>query len=136
MLQLPSIGRLDCPWIAAGSARRSSESRWGRSRLAFALAILIAWVLSLNPRVWEINDHLEQDAKIAAYPFPFRVLELDNGVAVVASPRSTQVPVMRFLRIVDPRLRNAESDSPTALAVQKTLGQIQGRVRELSEAEA
>ena len=98
---------------------------------AIALAILVGWLLSLDPRVWEINDRLEQDPEISAYPFPFRVLEIGNGVAVVASPRSPQVSAMRFLGIVDPGLRNADPDSPTAIAAQKKLAQIQGRVRKL-----
>ena len=57
---------------------------------AIALAILVAWLLSLDPRVWKVNDRLEQDPEISAYPFPFRVLEISNGVAVVASPHRSQ----------------------------------------------
>jgi len=102
---------------------------------AIALAILVAWLLSLDPRVWEINDRLEQDAEISAYPFPFRVLEINKGIAVVASPRSPQVPVMHFLGILDPALRNADPDLPAAVAAQKELAGIQGRVRKLVEAE-
>lgn len=102
---------------------------------AISLAILVAWLLTLDPRVWEINDRLEQDPEISAYPFPFRVLEIGYGVASIASPRSPQVSVMRFLGIVDPGLRNADPDSPTAIAAQKELADIQGRVRKLVEAE-
>jgi hypothetical protein len=102
---------------------------------AIALAILIAWLLSLDLRVWEINGRLEQDPEICAYSFPFRVLEINKGIAVVASPRSPQVPVMHFLGIVNPVLRNADPDSPAAVAAQKKLAHIQGRVRELVKAE-
>jgi hypothetical protein len=102
---------------------------------AIALAILVAWLLSLDPRVWKVNDRLEQDPEISAYPFPFRVLEISNGVAVVASPRSPQVSVMSFLGIVDPALRGTDPDSPAAVAAQKELADIQGRVRKLVEAE-
>jgi hypothetical protein len=63
------------------------------------------------------------------------VLETSNGVAVVASPRSVDVPMMRFLSLVDPSLRNAEPNSAAAIVVQKRLGEIQGRVRKLIEAE-
>lgn len=103
--------------------------------VAIALAILIAWLLNLDPGVWEINDRLEQDPEISAYPFPFRVLEISNGVAVVTSPRSPQVSVMRFLGIVDPGLRDADPDSPAAIAAQKKLADIQRRVRKQVEAE-
>ena len=96
---------------------------------------IFAWLLSLDTRAREINDRLEQDPEIAAYPFPFRVLEISNGIAAVASPRSAEVSVMRFLGLVDPDLREADPDSPAAIAAQKTLGEIQGRVRKLIEAE-
>ena len=102
---------------------------------AIVLTIAIAWLLSLDPRVGEINDRLEQDPEISAYPFPFRVLEIGNGIAMVASPRSPQVSAMRFLGIVDSNLRNADPDSPAVTAAQKKLADIQGRVRKLVEAE-
>jgi len=102
---------------------------------AIALAILFAWLLSLDPRVWEINDQLEQNPDISTYPFPFRVLEIRNGVAVVASPRSPQVSVIRFLGVIDPGLCNADPDSPAAVTAQKKLASVQGRVRKLVEAE-
>ena len=102
---------------------------------AIVLAVLITWLLTLDPRVWKINDRLEQDPEIAAYPFPFRVLEIRNGVAVVASPRSPQVSVIRFLGVIDPGLRNADPDSPAAVTAQKKLASVQGRVRKLVEAE-
>jgi hypothetical protein len=89
---------------------------------AIALGILVAWLLGLDPRVGEINDRLAQDAEIPAYPFPFRVLEISDGVAVVASPRSHQVSVLRFLGIIDPALRNADPDSTAVIAAQKRLG--------------
>jgi hypothetical protein len=63
------------------------------------------------------------------------VLEIDKGIAVVATPRSPQVSVMRFLGIVEPGLRNADPDSAGAIAAQKKLANIQGRVRKLVEAE-
>jgi hypothetical protein len=99
------------------------------------LVILVAWLFSLDPRVWEINDELEQQPEIASYPFPFRVLEIENGVAVVASPRSPEVSVIRFLGLIDPSLSGADPDSPAAIAAQKQLAKIQGRVRELVEGE-
>jgi hypothetical protein len=103
--------------------------------VAVALAILVAWLLSLDPRVWKINDRLEQDPEISAYTFPFRVMEIRNGVAVVSSPRSPQVSVMRFLGIIDPGLGDADPDSPPAVAAQKKLADVQRRVRKLVEAE-
>ena len=90
--------------------------------VSIALAILIAWLLSLDTRAWEINDRLEEDPEISAYPFPFRVLETANGIAVVASPRSADVPVMEFLGLVDPSLRNADPSSAAAMVAARSDG--------------
>jgi hypothetical protein len=103
--------------------------------VGIGMAILVAWLLSLDTRVWEINDRLEEDPELSAYPFPFRVIEISNGVAVVASPRSVDVPVMRFLSLVEPSLRDADPNSAAAISAQKRLAEIQGRVRKLIEAE-
>ena len=116
-----------------------SESRLDRGTkiyiavlVGIALAILIAWLLGSDTRAWEINDRLEEDPELSTYPFPFRVIEISNGVAVVASPRSVDVPAMRFLSLVEPGLRNADPNSAAAIAAQKKLGEIQGRVRKLA----
>jgi len=100
-----------------------------------ALVLVLAWALSLDTRVWAINARLRDDAAIAGYPFPFRVLEIREGIAFVASPRSPEVSVLSFLGLVDPGLRNADPDSPRALAAQERLAEVQARVRKLVEAE-
>ena len=51
-----------------------------------------------------LNDLLRADPQLAAYPYRFEVLSLENGVAEISSPRSAQVPVVQFLRLVHPEL--------------------------------
>lgn len=102
---------------------------------AVALTLVLAWLLSLDPRVWTINGRLREEPAIAAYPFPFRVLEIRDGIAVVASPRSPEVSVMRFLGLIEPGLGDADPDAPRAVAAQERLAEVQARVRALVEAE-
>ena len=58
----------------------------------------------LNLRLGEINELLEQDAKLAACDYRFQVLSLENGVVGLSSPRSPEMPAVRFLSILQPRL--------------------------------
>jgi hypothetical protein len=48
---------------------------------------LLYFLTSGDPRVDELNAQLSADPQLAAYPYSFRVLELDSGVAVMGSPR-------------------------------------------------
>lgn len=93
---------------------------------------VVAWIfLSRDDRVLEINEVLANDFALQGYPYIFEVQQLDNGVAVVGSPRSAQVPVMRFLRTAFPSLRNTPVDHPDMMAAQSTLAKKQSRAQEL-----
>ena len=93
------------------------------------------WLANLNPRVWELNDLLEDDPQLSAYPYQFRVLSLENGIASLSSPRSSQVPAVRFLGIIRPQLANRQDNDPDVIAAQKELASLQARAKELILAE-
>lgn len=93
--------------------------------------ILIAWIASWNPRVGEINALLEADPLVSAYPYRFHVMVLDNGIAQVSTPRSFDVPVMRFLTIIHPELNGKAQDDPAMMAAQDELVKVQKRVAQI-----
>jgi hypothetical protein len=98
---------------------------------SIAAIIIIAWLATLSPRVWELNGLLEDDPQLSAYPYRFEVLSLDNGVATLTTPRSPQVPAVRFLGILYPQLANRRDNDPDVIAAQKELAEHQGRAKEL-----
>ena len=49
---------------------------------------LVAWLLTLDPRLGEIDRMLQADPEIAAYPYHFHVLEIQKTTAVVSTPRT------------------------------------------------
>jgi hypothetical protein len=96
------------------------------------LALLGLWIASVwNPRVWELNDLLEADPYLSGYPYQFRVLSLSNGIATVSTPRSFEVPVVRFLAIIHPELAGAAEDDPRMIAAQQVLVDHQKKVQEM-----
>lgn len=90
-----------------------------------------AWLLSLDPRVGEINRMLQADPEIAAYPYHFRVIEIQRTTAVVSTPRSPEVPAVQFLGIIRPSLSNKDSQDPAIIAAEKELASVQSKVRKL-----
>ena len=97
-------------------------------------AALLTWAISSwNPNVARLNKLLEADAELAAYPYPFRVESLEDGVATMKSPRSFELPAIRFLAVIDPRLAGRPDNDPEVEAAQAALVHHQKRAQELVE---
>jgi hypothetical protein len=101
--------------------------------LVVALAALAAfWIASSwHPRVHALNQILEADPSLAAYPYQFRVLSLENGIATMSTPRSFDFPVIRFLAIIHPELAGAGQDDPRMMAAQQDLANHQKKAMAL-----
>ncbi|MET0064765.1 MAG: hypothetical protein ABW076_00305 [Candidatus Thiodiazotropha sp.] len=92
---------------------------------------LIAWLMSLDFRIGEINDTLSSDPQISAYPYPFHVMQIVGTTAYVSTPRTNAVPAITFLGMIKPALSTKSDQDPAVIAAQKELGAIQGKVRKL-----
>jgi len=101
--------------------------------LGVVVIALLAWWLSSiwQPRVWEVNDMLESDPKLSEYPYQFRVVSLNDGVATLSSPRNFQVPAIRFLEIIHSELAGLAQDDPKVIAAQQDLIDHQKRAQGL-----
>jgi hypothetical protein len=96
------------------------------------VAALAWWIsTSFNPRVGELNDVLAADQDLSSYPYRFRVVDYDDGVVVLSTPRSFDVPAMRFLEIIKPELAGKAQDDPSMLAAQQELIEHQKRAQGL-----
>ncbi|MES9990730.1 MAG: hypothetical protein ABW098_02180 [Candidatus Thiodiazotropha sp.] len=95
------------------------------------LSLLLAWMLNLDFRIDEIDELISQDAQIAAYPYPFRAIEINGTTAVLSSPRSNAMPAVRFLGLIKPALKNLDEQDPKLIAAQKELAKVQSKVRKL-----
>lgn len=94
---------------------------------AVALWAGSAW----KPDVWELNRLLGSDAQLASYPYQFRVVSLENGVAAISTPRSFELPAIRFLEIIHPNLANRADNDPEVIAAQQDLIDHQKRAQGL-----
>lgn len=92
---------------------------------------LVWWLSDIDFRVRELNDLLASDPALAAYPYPFRVLSLENGVARMTSPRSAQMSAIQSLRIMFPELQNSGAQSDEIQAAQQQLASMQSAAAKL-----
>ena len=105
-------------------------SKYNLFLISLAIAILAYWGFNYDPRVSELNDLLSQDSELKDYPYQFKVFELDKGTAVMSTPRSPQMSVLKFLSIIKPRL-SKNPDSPEVIAAQKELANIQQKAKKM-----
>ena len=93
------------------------------------LLVVLAWAFYEDPQVSDLNDLLEHDREIASYPYQFQVLRIQNDIAVMSTPRSSEFPVHRALGILFPRLANRAQDNPDVMKAQQELARIQKRAQ-------
>ncbi len=98
---------------------------------AIVAAVSTYILLSSDERVEALNVMLAADTTLQDYPYQFRVLSLEDGVAVMSSPRSAEVPVMQFLRTAFPELSRTAVDDPAMMAAQDALTKVQVRAQDL-----
>lgn len=97
---------------------------------AVAVAVLAVWLWE-DPAIGRLNDRLAADPLVSAYPYRFRVVALDHGVATLRSPRSAEVPAFRALGALYPDLAGLEPTDPALLEAQQRLAEVQARAAEL-----
>ena len=90
--------------------------------ITLALAIVFLYE---SPEVSKLNDRLKSIAIIDEFPYRFKVLRINNGTAVMSSPRSTEVPVSKILGILFPHVKGKSTQSPEFQKAQKELARVQ-----------
>jgi len=99
----------------------------------FVLAAIYWFGLRTDPRVEALNQAIHEicSPALRGYPYTFRVLRLEGGVAVMATPRSPEVPVYRMIGAIYPNLAGKAPNDPDFVAVEKELAKIQSEARQI-----
>jgi hypothetical protein len=98
--------------------------------LVFSLLAGLWWVFTRDTLAADLNRRLQADAELGAYVYTFRVQSVDDGIALMLSPRSAGVPVMKFLRAAFPELEGLPVDDPRMMEAQQRLATLQSRAAE------
>ena len=99
--------------------------------LLVAAGLLAIWRSHSDPRIDELNRMLADDLEVSEYDYRFRVFGIEGNTAVMSTPRSPQMSVLRFLEIIRPDLDVSQPDTPEVIAAQKELARVQYRAREI-----
>lgn len=93
--------------------------------LVFLIVTLTWHNDELRPRVWQLNEVLEQDPMLAEYPYDFKVLLFLNGVVTLTSPQASEAPLRPFLNRIDPSLADKPADAPEVVEAERRFRAIE-----------
>jgi len=88
---------------------------------------LAAFFLYEPQKVKELNNQLESINEIKNFPYHFKVLRINNGVATLNSPISTELPCGKIIGILFPSIKGKSLLSPEYQKAQKLLAKVQMR---------
>ncbi len=111
---------------------------WHWIVLAVLVAFLTDWFIQRpDPVTRRLNAAIAEQAseQLKNYPYPFRVLRVIGSKAVMGSPRSYEVPVVRFISVIHPEMDVMNSNDPAFIAAQKELAAIQFEARDIVQAQ-
>ena len=96
----------------------------------FVLALAVVFLYE-DPKVSELNDLLEEDETLTNFSYRFKVVEVRNSMAIMSTPRSTEVPVSRVLGLLFPEVAGRKPETSEFQRAQKKLATVQTKARDL-----
>ncbi len=105
---------------------------WHWALLALVLFFTADWAIRRpDSRARELNQVLEATASepLKAYAYPFRVLRVEQGMAVMGTPRNFDVPAFRVIAVLYPNINVKDPNDPAFVEAQQTLAARQTEAR-------
>jgi len=107
---------------------------WQWALLVLALLVALDWAIRRpDGRTRELNSVIQTQASplLKSYPYPFQVLRVEGGTAVMGTPRNFEMPAFRFLGALNPGVNVKDHDNPAFIALEKTLGKVQDEAKDI-----
>ena len=105
---------------------------WQWALLVLALLVALDWAIRRpDGRTRELNSVIQMQAspQLKNYPYPFHVLRVEGGTAVMGTPRNFDMPAFRCLGAMYPDVNVRDHDNPAFIALERTLGQVQDEAK-------
>lgn len=103
--------------------------------LGIYVFLMVKMIFFKDPaEIKAINTQLQANTELKNYPYKFRVIKIEDGVATVTSPRSAKVSVLHALAIIHPEYASKSPDSPEMITAQKELAQLQENAAKIIKA--
>lgn len=102
----------------------------------FAIVMLVSagfvlWILYGSFEILRLNHKLRQDPILEQYPYSFRVIKQDDGVAVIGALHTNYQSLHDALRLMFPGLMNVPDDSWAMRQAEKEYARMQARAQQL-----
>lgn len=73
----------------------------------------------------------QASAQLRSYPYTFRVMSVTGDTAVMGTPRSVEVPALKALGVLFPKIDTRNPNDPQFIAAEQLLGEVQGEARSI-----
>lgn len=93
-------------------------------------ALFVSWLGWRGTTVMELNETLRDQATLADYPYPFRVLRVEGDTAVMSTLRSPRIDTSQAMRELFPDLRRAPETTPEFRRAEQEYARLQARASE------
>jgi len=94
-------------------------------------AVFVSWLGWRGLEVIRLNDAIRTDQMLGSYPYPFRVLRVDGGVAVMSTLRSRRMSTQQALGYLFPELRNLRDSEPRVQRAERKYARLQARASQI-----
>ncbi|QIK37855.1 hypothetical protein GWK36_07500 [Caldichromatium japonicum] len=96
------------------------------------LIVTLSWHNDeLRPRIWRLNEILEQDPMLASYPYRFRALVFLNGTVTLSSPHALERPLRPFLDRIEPALTGKPDNAPEVQDAERRFRSVEAHAVEM-----
>jgi hypothetical protein len=111
---------------------------WQWVLIALLLVYALDWFIQRpDSRTRALNAAIaaQASAHLRDYPYPFRVLRMQEDTAIMGTPRSRNVSVTRVISILYPDIDVLNTDDPAFIAAQKALAGAQSEAMAIVQAQ-
>ncbi|MBK8970304.1 MAG: hypothetical protein IPM37_02610 [Hahellaceae bacterium] len=94
-------------------------------------ASFVLWILYGSFEVVSLNSRLEKDTLLSEYPYHFRVIKQDDGVAVMGTLHTNYLTLREALRVMFPELTGIADKNWRMRQAEKEYARMQARAQSI-----
>jgi hypothetical protein len=94
-------------------------------------ATFVLWILYGSFEVLWLNNHLKSDPMLEKYPYHFRVIKQDDGIAVMGTLHTNYLSLREALRLMFPDLNTSGDKSWAMRQAEKEYARMQARAQSI-----
>ncbi len=94
---------------------------------ALCLLLIFAFMYEA-PKVRQLNSQLKSIKEVSEFPYPFKVLSIEKGVATINSPIATELSCNKVVGVLFPSVKGQSMLSPEYQKASDMLAEVQTQI--------